>query len=154
MPSRPRERDGEGRVNENEARRIAAVTSTIREDWHPAGLMSILADRRLVGRSFEGMLRVFVDLALDPATRRPTRVFESGPWWLAAGPRGETANVPPRSRADDCDVCHGPRHPDRADHAYEPLGSRGPGVKAPASLHALLATTPSTDHHAPRRDEG
>mgnify|MGYP003489551565 FL=1 len=122
-----------GMLTKEEAQRIALCVSAIRPDWSTNGLMSVLADDRCRNRVPRDLTLAFVALALDPSSRKPTRIYESGPWWDVARPAGQT---PPNYRAvlpTDCGICSRPFEHHSAlskldDHEYEPLSDRKPGV--------------------------
>lgn len=133
-----------------EAQRLAAALNQLRPDWGASGLMTVIGDQRLVHRPMVDVAVAFVALALDPQTRKPTRIFETGPWWLLAAPRANEHNTSAHIRrpaADDCDVCHQPRHPDN-DHAYVQLNSTGYGTPMPDEVRSRLAEVAEAHHLA------
>lgn len=136
-------------MNKQEATRIAGAINALRPDWGRSGLISILADERLRHRAYEDATRAFVALALDPASEKPTRIYEEGAWWHATYSRREhnsSARIR-RTRSDDCDICGHPpaRHVVASlnDHEYRPRNASGPGIHAPSGL---TRTTAQEEH--------
>ena len=107
-------------MNKQEATRIAGAISHLRPDWHANGLMTVLADERLRDRPYADIVRVFVALALDPSSKRPTRIYEAGDWWDAARRWISSGPDIPHGRPDDCDICHRPKEAAHMDHDYTP----------------------------------
>ena len=133
-------------MNKDEATRIAGAVNQLRPDWGVNGVMTVLADERLRHRAYADTAKVFVALALDPKSRKPTRIHEDGPWWHSASPTA--ADVNPSSlirsmQADDCDIClrpradHGPGRND--DHEYRQRNRSGHGSQMPPTTRTQLA---------------
>lgn len=132
-------------MNKDEATRIAGAVNALRPDWGAHGVLTILADDRLRHRAYGDVAKAFVALALDPASRKPTRIHEDGPWWIAARPDAREVNTSSlirRPLADDCDVClrpradHGPGRND--DHEYRQRNASGHGTPMPDEARARL----------------
>lgn len=131
-------------LTKDEAQRIALCVSALRPDWSTNGLMSVLRDDRCRNRVPRDLTLAFVALALDPSSRKPTRIYEAGPWWDVARPvNGQSA---PNYRAvlpTDCGICSRPFEHHSAlskldDHEYEPLADRKPGVGPTAEQKAAI----------------
>lgn len=109
-------------LTREEAQRIAAAVNALRPDWAQAGLMTVLSDERIrLTRTYRDTAVAFVALAADPESRKPTRIFEHGPWWESARPVG--AVTPLRKIPDDaCATCFEPERAHvlghLADHSY------------------------------------
>lgn len=95
-------------VNRAEAERIAGAVNALRPDWAPASVVAVIADDRIRHRAYPDLTHAFVALALDHTSRKPTRIFEAGPWWTAPGVvvAGPSYRYPAH---DDCDTCGLPR---------------------------------------------
>lgn len=110
-------------MNRDEATKIASAVNALRPDWGHLGIMQILGDERIRPRAFTDMTRVFVALALDADTRKPTRIFEQGDWWQAAAPTGPrehntSAHIAAVS-PDDCWTCSRPKASCALDNSHE-----------------------------------
>jgi hypothetical protein len=112
-------------LTKEEAQRIALCVSALRPDWSRNGLMAVLADDRCRHRVPRDITLAFVALALDPTSRKPTRIFEAGPWWDVTRPVGPTVQQYRVIGPDDCGVCYRPAgfHSKLSavdDHEWEP----------------------------------
>lgn len=107
-------------VTKPEAEQLAKAVNALRPDWSQASLMAVLADERCRNRPKVDISIAFVVLALDDATRKPTRIFEHGPWWEILRPLGKAAPLPRYAEADDCAICNKPRQTPHDDHTYQP----------------------------------
>lgn len=120
-------------LTKTEAEQLAKAVNALRPDWSQASLMAVLGDERCRLRPRHDISLAFVALALDDQSRKPTRIYEHGPWWEILRPIGQTA---PNYRAvlpTDCGICSRPFEFHSAlskldDHEYEPLADRKPGV--------------------------
>lgn len=137
-------------LTKDEAQRIALCVSSLRPDWSTNGLMSVLADDRCRHRVPRDLTLAFVALALDPTSRKPTRIFEAGPWWDVTKPVGPTVQQYRVITADDCGVCYRPAslHSKLSpfdDHEWEPqrFGQGvGPTPEQKAAIQAARVTSP------------
>lgn len=120
-------------LTKDQAENICRIVNVIRPDWNQTGIMAILGDERLrVDRSYRAAAVAFVALALDPASRKPTRIFEHGHWWEAARPIGDQPSASAWIRTpagDDCDICGRPPASPHPEHQYAPLNSSGYGSR-------------------------
>ncbi len=135
-------------MNKDEATRIAGAITSLRPDWHFNGLMKVLGDDRICTKAYTDIARVFVALALDPNSQRPTRVYEDGDWWDAAKRWISSGPEIPHGRPDDCDTCHRPRDAAHIDHEYVP---RDGYERAPMPEHLRKQLTNPTTHHEENR---
>jgi hypothetical protein len=62
---------------------IAAAANCFRPDWPVASLATYLAKSH-ASRPFEQLALAVMAIAVDPATKNPSRLAENGPWWKAA----------------------------------------------------------------------
>lgn len=118
-------------LSKDEAQRIASAVNALRPDWSINGLMSVLGDTRCRNRPRKDLTIAFVTLALDETSRKPTRIYEHGPWWEVLAPKVGTTVSYRELGPDDCDICSRPQtmHPISStdNHAWEPQDSRGKG---------------------------
>lgn len=118
---------GVGSMNKDEAQRIAGCINILRPDWSTNGLMTILGDDRNRNRPMTDVCLAFVALALDAKSRKPTRIYEHGPWWELLAPRvGSSVQYKTITDAD-CAICSRPEieHPLlNDDHKWEPQHAR------------------------------
>lgn len=82
-----------------ELHRLAGAIATLRPDW-PASSLQTFIERHFAHRAARDVAVAMAYVALDPATEKPGRVLEAGPWWQAAA----TSDVP--TARNTC-----PRHP-------------------------------------------
>ena len=121
-----------GMLSKDEAQRIALCVNALRPDWSTNGLMSVLGDDRCRMRAPRDITLAFVALALDPASRKPGRIFEAGPWWDVTKPVGPTVAHYRTITAADCGICYRPaelhsRLSPFDDHEWEPQQAQGVG---------------------------
>lgn len=119
-------------LTKEEAQRIALCVTSLRPDWSTNGLMTVLADDRCRHRVPRDLTLAFVALALDPTSRKPTRIFEAGPWWDVTRPVGPTVQQYRVIGTDDCGICYRPaelhsRLSPVDDHEWEPQRFEGVG---------------------------
>lgn len=91
-------------IEKEQAERIAGAIACLRPDWSEKQIMGVLADPRIRERRiFRDVAIAMTALALDPASRQPTRIFEHGHWWeiLAPRPTEQPTPMPPRLRPDE-----------------------------------------------------
>ena len=83
----------------NEICRLASAISCIRPDWQASSLRTFIERRpELERRPYRDLLVAFAWVAADPATEKPSRIEQHGPWWVAAsgGDPPKPAPQPPR----------------------------------------------------------
>lgn len=129
-------------MNKDEAIRLAAAINSLRPDWSTNGLMTVLGDDRNRNRPVLDVALAFVALALDPKSRKPTRIYEHGPWWELLAPR-VGSSVAYKVIADtDCAICSQPEpmHPlsPTDDHRWEPQHARAESHKPTPEQRAVL----------------
>lgn len=132
---------GVGALNKDEAQKIANAINALRPDWSINGLMSVLGDSRNINRPTTDMTLAFVALALDPKSRKPTRIYEHGPWWELLAPRVGSAVSYRTIGDDDCAICSRPAnaHPLLTDdHTWEPQHARNESHKPTPEQRAAL----------------
>lgn len=130
-------------LTQTEAQQLAKAVNALRPDWSQASLMAVLGDERCRLRPRRDISLAFIALALDDQSRKPTRIYEHGPWWEILRPIGQSA---PNYRAvlpTDCGICSRPFEFHSAlskldDHEYEPLADRKPGVGPTAEQKAAI----------------
>lgn len=133
-------------LTKEEAQRIALCVNALRPDWATNGLMTVLGDDRCRNRVPRDLTLAFVALALDASSRRPTRIFESGPWWdVTKQASGPTAPNYREVLPTDCATCSRPFEHHSVlskldDHEYEPLSDRGLGVGPTDAQKAAIKT--------------
>lgn len=140
-------------MTKDEAQRIANAVNALRPDWSIAGVMSILADGRCRNKPLTDLTMAFVALALDPASRKPTRIYEHGPWWEVLAPRiGMTTEY--RVVTDsDCAICSRPyelhsRLSQNDPHEWEPQHARGEGERPAPDVRAAIDAAIADAKHA------
>lgn len=113
-----------GMLSKKDAEKIATAVNAIRPDWSINGLMAVLGDPRCRNRATNDLTIAFIALAVDESSRKPTRIYEHGPWWEILRP----LNTVPHIRAiepTDCIVCSKPKHlhtvPAYADHEFRSM---------------------------------
>jgi len=98
----------------NEISRLAHALNELRPDW-PVSSLTTWLTRHMSNRPYRdaavALVWVAVDTKLDgsPATERPARVLEPGPWWQAAAMGGNALAgrpQPPKSH-EQCPRCGG-----------------------------------------------
>lgn len=101
-------------MNGNEISRLAHAVNELRPDW-PISSLTTWLTRNLANRPYRDAAVALVWVAVDtkpdgtPATERPARVLEPGPWWTAAAIGGDAlAGRPhPPKRDQQCRRCGG-----------------------------------------------
>lgn len=95
-------------LTKTEAEKLAVVANTLRAEWSEASVMAVLGDERIrLRRGYRDAALALVAIATDPDTRRPTRLLESGPWWLtiaAAAGLSASAHID-YAGPDNCATC-------------------------------------------------
>lgn len=131
-------------LTREQADRIASAIQVVRPDWNHPQLMGVLAkDEIRQRRTYVDTFHAMLSIALDDATRQPTRVLEPGPWWrVAPVERGATAAL--RTPADDdCRECGQPAaHPshfDESEHGCTYLSPSAWAERANAADHHAMA---------------
>ena len=100
--------------------RLACAVHALRPDWAATSLRTFIAVN-LAGKATLDASLALVWVALDPATRTPARVLESGPWWRASNPEPQMLTpTPPSAGADSCRICQ--RDPASCRRAAEVAG--------------------------------
>ena len=83
-------------ATDHELQVVAAAVAALRDDW-PA--RSVLAHLRrepgLRDRPYRHLVVAAVAVAVDPASKSPGRLTQSGPWWRAAALSTEDATPDP-----------------------------------------------------------
>lgn len=120
-------------LSKDEAQKIAASANSLRPDWSVAQVMGVLGkDDIRLRRTYRDTAIAVAALACDPATRQPTRLLESGPWWEATA--SKPAGLKYHEITDeDCAICFRP--PELCSrlswtdaHDYEPQHTRAVSV--------------------------
>jgi hypothetical protein len=128
-------------LTRDDAGRIADAIHALRPDWSHASLMAVLGDQRLRMRRIPRDAAVaFVALAMDPDTKKPTRIFDDGPWWACVAPLRSSGPVYRKPEPDDCHHCHRPAHANiPGDHDYLAAKAFRPQpTPMPESVRSLL----------------
>lgn len=133
-------------ANKQESERIAASINILRPDWATGLVMAVLGDERCIRRGYADLAITMTCVAVDPASKKPGRIHESGPWWnasLATSPRPEVKAI----THADCAICFQPKSATHIDHGYEPQSARVESVCANADQRAAItaAATPERD---------
>lgn len=91
-------------MNSIEAERLAHAVNALRPDWPTQSLRTWIT-ANLANRAYHDAAVALVWVALDPATHRPARVLENGPWWGATLTAAAEAERHP-SAVPIGDLCH------------------------------------------------
>lgn len=99
-------------ANKQESERIAASINILRPDWSTGLILAVLGDNRCIRRGYADLAIAMTCVAVDPVSKKPGRIHESGPWWnasLATSPRPQVLAFHPEltcvtcfKRRDDC----------------------------------------------------
>lgn len=128
-------------LTREEAQLIAGAINVLRADWSVPSIMAILGDDRLRHRrTYRQVVVAFAALASDPECRKPTRIFEHGPWWVAAHPLAPVISMYRRPTGLDCSICSLPEEACRARRGGHEFDPRPPEPVAPP---ADLITPPT-----------
>ena len=95
----------------NEMDRLAHAVNALRPDW-PVGSLRTFIAIHLSAKTYRDATLAFAWIAVDPTTRTPARINESGPWWGVANDAPETDRSITAYRGPRCRVCGR----DRAGH--------------------------------------
>lgn len=133
----------------NETSRLAHAISTMRPDWPATSLVTFIEHRpALRNRGYRDLAVAFAWIAADPATAKPTRILEHGPWWTAAA-GGEASSAPQPPSRDDrpCVSCGKPstHHPE--DHPYRVERRKPDPSRNAAAIAAARCAAQSARHH-------
>lgn len=118
-------------VTQQEAQRIAAAVNLLRPDWRTALIMAVLGDDKCINRPYADLAIAMTAVAVDPASKKPGRIHEPGPWWnsaLASAPQ----SLPRYPSSADCGICGRPPELHSClssvdDHEWEPQRTEGVG---------------------------
>ena len=144
-------------LTREDAARIADAITVLRPTWTQNRLMALMANPAIrARRQPKDVAAAFAWIALDPDTREPTRILESGPWWgtadVAAATTGPTYRY---TNPRDCGICNKPEAECRKDgHDYTPAFVRHDDRATPDQIAAVRAVIDPTTNPLRRNQEG
>lgn len=110
-------------LTREDAARIADAITALRPTWTQNRLMALMANPTIrARRQPKDVAAAFAWIALDPDTREPTRILESGPWWGTADASARSDGPAYRyTNPRDCRTCNQPESKCTRDgHEYAP----------------------------------
>lgn len=127
-----------------EIERLARMTASIRPDWPVQSLKTMLTNftHSQPHRSYPDTAHALLTIALDPATKNPGRLAETGPWWQTRPGTEPRRPITTGPDATFCDRCRGVIAPGETGHTCQP-------TRTEISTEARAAARAAITRHQP-----